>query len=1756
MEREAKQEAIGFFARGRRRRIWRKFAGGLACVIVFCTVYALILPAITMVNHPCGKPEHTHTDACYTQVTTVQESVPVCTPESLALHVHTDACRDATGAYCCGQTNCLAHAHDAVCYDADGNLQCKLPETEAHTHSAACYAAPHVHTDACYTNERILTCTEEAGEAHTHGEACYEEKRVLTCALSTEPVDASEASPVCGKTETVTHVHDAGCFRTVEVPADTQTLTCTISEGEGGHTHGPRCYGTWELTCGTEEHTHTLACYADLNADVETASDWERSFAQVTLSGVWAEDVLAIAKSQIGYVESTANYTVAPDGITKTGYTRYGAWYGYPYGDWCAMFVSFCLHYGGVPAEVFPWEASCPRWVRALDDAALYAPANGEYTPAIGDVVFFDWNGDGSADHVGLVETLRYDAETGTKLVAFTTIEGNSGNCVAVQTYAEDDVSIMGYGVLPTRSEAALQADDAAGWGYREDGSIYWNALAFTEIAAADIQPDVPYLITGNSGLNVLAAEAITTDGVNALKAVRPDTNAAYANYVMWYFEPQDGGYRIYTDPDNKQYLNLTNENLTLVAEADATVFTVKQSTAENYTDRIAIQSGDYYINSYAGDVVVCRGWAGWNELDAGSSLKLMPAPTATEHTANRMETAVTTNTVINLFDYWTNPGGADAPDSEDYLDGGINNGHNFKFYKDGKNDPNLGTMNSLEGAALIHSGIVKNTLQDGYPVFSGDETITGGATESLDYLFDTEKTDVEGRTAYHNVGGLLRINEEGYYYFDSSETMAEFNRQEKTIYVYDQPGVSRKGKTGQFFPMNAAPQIMTSNSGDSIINHYLGLSITTRFIQQHGGCSDMAGRTPTTFSFSGDDDVWIFIDGVLVADLGGAHDSVGVDINFKSGVVTTHSASNTTKTLRELYDAANAGDKTVWSKTNPNTFADSTTHTLKFFYLERGNWDSNLHLKYNLTEIPETAIYKVDQYGHSVEGATFAVYAADSAYHMLSRKGGEPVTLPEEPQYDESGNIVAGGTVLVHALYKGETNKQGEMVFVDQDGMPYSLSELEDMFGSHFILREIKVPEGYRLVSRNVHLQVWHGENQRILKCDNTVDSGTRAAATLQITATDVLHLQKAYNGSHLVQYCDEQGNANGTLFAVVFKYTGETDQDGNSTNVNRDTNWTPVYGSDLAGYHLVDMKGKSIVAGALEAAKSAREYGGDVEFKLSANSTMQLTLKNLPGHITTYYRMLGEAHKQQAKYSVAYYWTPGSLDDASESDVYRVYTFAEATEDGKSYSAFDRVFGANIHVPNLVNNVLVQKVDENNSRIDGARFALYSVKQQENGDIYYCATDGSYVPLGENAVVNSDGTIVTENHGTLSPLKTGVTRTFDDGIHEGTTGFANLSDGQYIIKEVGAPAGYQLNPADVMVLVTEDTIYANAGTEEDGVTVGRGPGYVVSTLDKFASQGQIDNSLTWIYAQMRISVPSTSFADVGDESKIAGYLTANNTSMTSENVGDAARTYLMYESVEGEAVFNYIPNPNRSEMPGAQNPTGTRRLFTTAGWPYYELYQDYEYGKTAKSPSAHYEDWQDDDLTNLFSRSTYIRVRDIQETDLQVKKVSGVNKEVTLSGAQFRLYRITAGGTKMYYCRSGETVDWSPNVINALLVETGENGLSNKKFTQLSDGTYYLEEVKAPPGYRLPEKPVKLEIVHAVMTLVSPDPPNGHTVEGVVEEDNSYLYTVTVPNATGHELPATGGMGMTHLQGIGLILLFGAAMLLVTKKRTRAKR
>ena len=517
----------------KRKRLRHRVVTVLAGVVVFCTTYALILPAITL-EKQCDIPEHTHTDACYAQVTSVEKRVPACSAKTLEIHQHTADCYDADGNPTCGYADFVVHSHDSRCYDEKGSPWCPLPEIEAHRHTADCYALPeehthaegcytsvrgdlvcgeHVHTDACYVETPELACGLEESEEHRHDEscyktsrkltcgidsdhshtdACYEWEQVLSCDLPTEP--AEDAQPVlvctkpeivlhrhtpdcfdadgnliCGQAQILEHQHSDACFETVAEPVDTGTLTCTDTT----HVHTARCYGTWklvcgqeehthseackpeetvfcgkdahthgeacrdengELVCGTEEHTHSLACYADPTADVETAELWEKTFAGVTLTGNWRQDTLAIAETQLGYAESTKNYVVTEDGETVKGYTRYGAWCGEPYGDWNVMFLTFCLHYAGVEGV----DRDCGGWVTSWADA--FEPAQ-SHTPAVGDLVLFDRDGDGTADRAGLVAQIT---DSG-----FAAMEGDAEDAVRLLTYGADDPGILGYINLP-----------------------------------------------------------------------------------------------------------------------------------------------------------------------------------------------------------------------------------------------------------------------------------------------------------------------------------------------------------------------------------------------------------------------------------------------------------------------------------------------------------------------------------------------------------------------------------------------------------------------------------------------------------------------------------------------------------------------------------------------------------------------------------------------------------------------------------------------------------------------------------------------------------------------------------------------------------------------------------------------------------------------------------------------------------------------------------------------------------------------------------------------------------------------------------------------------------------------------------------------------------------------------------------------------------------------------------------------------------
>lgn len=487
----------------------------------------------------CTQPEcepHAHGDACFV----ITEEL-VCTLPQCESHAHGDGCFDAEGNLICSLEETEGHTHGVDCTVMNRELICQLSETQGHTHGEDCTVKAgelicgleetqgHAHGDDCFTVTEAFTCTMVETAGHTHDAACYAMMPRLVCEQEQVGVHTHDDSclneqgtVVCGITPAVHHDHDENCFRREDYPEP--QLICTQTEhshstacypgeeelpapndgslcGMGIHTHGEGCYDeNGQLTCSLMEHSHTATCFVvgyDPNADLENAEIWKASFADVKLSGNWARDVLAIAESQIGYRESAKNVVLLGDGSIK-GYTRYGAWYGVPHGDWCAMFVSFCVNYAG--ATEVPMHSVCNNYIDLLMEAQLYRQA--DYLPKPGDIVFFDWERTGGevtdVDHTGIVAEIIRD-ENGTP-THIRTIEGNWDNCVMYRTHDILSPTVIGYGEMPFGPAQTLLCQE----DHTHSESCYGSSIFYSDdtlqaqliVSGAELPEDLTFTVT------------------------------------------------------------------------------------------------------------------------------------------------------------------------------------------------------------------------------------------------------------------------------------------------------------------------------------------------------------------------------------------------------------------------------------------------------------------------------------------------------------------------------------------------------------------------------------------------------------------------------------------------------------------------------------------------------------------------------------------------------------------------------------------------------------------------------------------------------------------------------------------------------------------------------------------------------------------------------------------------------------------------------------------------------------------------------------------------------------------------------------------------------------------------------------------------------------------------------------------------------------------------------------------------------------
>lgn len=826
--------------------------------------------------------------------------------------------------------------------------------------------------------------------------------------------------------------------------------------------------------------------------------------------------------------------------------------------------------------------------------------------------------------------------------------------------------------------------------------------------------------------------------------------------------------------------------------------------------------------------------------LLAGAMAAAAPTPAtaaAPDFDKYTVPTVSPSGTTVNLFDYWgvdedhlAVPGGLPA-----YSNSGINKGHALKF-NDG--DLNGGGQagcgegpNAWTGGAGSYPGIVGNRLVNGYPVLTRDGGLDGS---SLSYLFDS--SPVAGKSAYIGVQGLLQTHD-GYYEYRSSDAggtgnFASFDAATKRFRVYNTWGVHGAGASqktnGQFFPFAPIESVFSEgfgglkqknvNADAKVLNHHFGLSMSSRFVQPAEGKTQQG--KDMVFEFSGDDDVWVFIDDVLVGDLGGIHDEAKLGINFATGAIAVNGESD--GTLKGKFDDAGAMGSTQFSG---ETFAEGTQHTLRFFYLERGAGASNMWLKFNLVTVPTSDIVKLDQHGDPISGAQFELYTA-----VPAQGGGDWV----------QGELVASGSTDANGYLALTNIDNGTVVNFDER---YEKDETPDKANStRYLLKETGVPEGYKAplayTGDCVRLKY---EYSAVAGSGYLTDpagtekpgsqmwrNGTSIGGKVLLTATN--DLQDNEGGK-----IDPNG---GTLFAVVLE------RRDSESEINSDSSWVPVYGDPVGGYGYKEVGPgeRDIVAAAIEAAKEDPRV-----FAVNTSGQLQVELDALPGDVSNYYLLKGEAAKNESTYTVAVYHTTAEngLAGATKQNTRLVKS-----------EGFERSFATRLYITNVKDRLFVQKFDDAGEPVAGVEFTLYRADQMRSG------ADGAIEP--------NDPDVYFDRLTTQAKITHPVTLEGAGVFPLTADGRKPLTPGTYYLKETRVPEGFELNGEYVRVVVDATGVYADAGRAGDGIETFVGVGNLLSSLGQYAKNGMLNSTLTWIKGtkQTAKGVDGSGFVEWGDPS------------------------------------------------------------------------------------------------------------------------------------------------------------------------------------------------------------------------------------------------------------------------------------------------
>lgn len=841
-------------------------------------------------------------------------------------------------------------------------------------------------------------------------------------------------------------------------------------------------------------------------------------------------------------------------------------------------------------------------------------------------------------------------------------------------------------------------------------------------------------------------------------------------------------------------------------------------------------------------------------------------------------------------------------------------------------------------------------------------------------------------------------------------------------------------------------------------------------------------------------------------------------------------------------------------------------------------------------TELFESTVFeKVDQYGEIVPGAQFSFYRADTNYHYTQ---GDPICTETTDEngvfnftYKDVWEYVTrkGNANDYNSILGDSIKKPTDSDFVDG---PLTMYQLKKFLGDHFIMVEDSVPSGYRKLATPIKLCFIGNDNNDTqsqnlyLQCDNVVETGVMADPNAYVKAPGTL--TKAYEEG-TIAYFNNNGHT-GELYAVILA------KNGADAELRR--KWSPVTGTDYDGYELHKPGENEYAGDVIKRLIASGKYDGKGIYKFTKDDfanepTYSAMVKNMPGNITQYYQYLknNNLNTSDSEYMIAYYyqenenaipvmvksnygydqgtfrinWSSTVKIPNNENRLFfqkldydgnllndTVFALYPATvKDGEKYyksgnnlihlepaDGFDQnkqpTGKATVYVNGDLNNGVEATYTINTMYWTGARAepedgylhnpdkGVIYVKRNDNSSTYYLA------PMKKDSTCNYVG--YTHTGGEDCPIA-------EDGTgHFGR--IPNNADGEYyILKEIAPPNGFSLNPnAETLIHVDDNGVFAHAGTQGDGVSVGNGPGFLLSTMKSYATRNSVNETLRWIYTALRVNdslaFPAQdfklwSYAKPSEIRKGWAYSDDSGLATVGDNRSQALVTYLQFKdgnslpsgedsdklrlfdyevnkdetkyTVGGAEITGSSPRPQTDHSVATIAGSETLRLFTDVGWSALSIYQDYAYGSAVKSSdgssNSEYkkliEGTNATELTQLFSNSTFVRVEDraLKITVAKQGKKLGENGNLVtepLEGAQFKIYRETtvkdeSGNDKTvreYYNTEKGVVTWQVGIENGSVLETKSVTVNGDKYAvfeigSLGSGEYFLQEVKAPEGY-----------------------------------------------------------------------------------------